>query len=238
MIRINLLPPELQRAAGTPKALFLTLIGGIVATMLLGVAVLWLWFSVRSLEDDKNRRQVDVNIAKENAQEVDRINEDIRFYKERETAILEIKERRVLLAPKLDQLIERTPEGILITEMAMETLDRADYKWEANKLQTGGRLTLTCFAEGAELTALTEYRKALTGERAFYKNLVDISALPDNFFSDFVAIADPSWSRVNLEAPYQGDFLRFVLELQLKARYEKPVAKEEPKPVKKKKSKK
>lgn len=236
MIRINLLPPELQRAARTPKTLFFTLVGGVVTTMFVGIAVLWLWFSVRSLDDYRERRQADVNIAKEQAQEVDRINEDISFYKKREKAIIEIKERRIIWAPKLDQLAERTPDDILITQLDMQTYDRSAYKWEKDKVQTGGRLTLTCFAENTGLTTLTEYRKALTGERTFYKNLVDVSALPDNFFGDFGGFSDPAWSRVNMEGAAQREFLRFVMEMHLKPRFDKPQpAGAKPKPKKKKK---
>lgn len=222
MIRINLLPSELQRAARTPRVIFFTLIGGVVSSMLLGVVAAWLWFSVDTLGGHVSRRQADIAVANENAQEVDRINEDIAFYKEREMAIIEIKTRRVLWAPKLDQLVQRTPPGIWLTRLAMETLDRSAYKWEKGAPQTGGTLSLTCFAEGTEVTALTDYRKALTGERAFYKNLVDIAALPDNFFGDFSGFADPSWNRVQLADFAEQDFLRFVLDLHLRPRFEPP----------------
>lgn len=237
MISINLLPSELQRAARTPRALFFTLLGGVVTTMLLGVACLWLLFSVSSLDNYVERRGVEVNIAKENAQEVDRINEDIAFYREREKAIIAIKTRRVLVAPKLDQLVERTPNNIWLTRLTLDTLDETEYKWDKGKPQTGGQLTLTCYAEGTEVTALTEYRKALTGSRAFYKNLVDVSALPDNFFGDFRSFADPSWSRVRLDDYAEQDFLRFVLEMHLKPRYDKPAPPEDPKKKKRKKKK-
>jgi len=43
VIKINLLPPELQRAASLPKLVFYTLTASVTAVMLVGIASLWVW---------------------------------------------------------------------------------------------------------------------------------------------------------------------------------------------------
>ncbi len=191
--------------------------------MLLGVGVLWLWGHVNNMSNHRDRREADVNIAKEKASEVDRINEDIAFYKAREKAIIDIKSNRILWAPKMDQIVKRTPIGVWLTTIFMKTLDASEYKWTAGKSQTGGRLNLTCYAQGTEVTALTNYRKALLGQKNLYRNLIDLSASPTNLFGDFDSFAKPSWERVELEQFEPKDNLKFELELRLKARFAKPV---------------
>lgn len=227
MIRINLLPPELQRAARTPAKLFFTLVGGVAATMLVGVAVLWLWIDTRALASRIDERRSEIAVLKEQASEVDRINEDIAYYKEREQAIIQIKTRRILWAPKLDQLVQLTPPDIWITRMEMKTLDPGDYKWGRGGTakkgpQTGGRLSLTCYAKGTDVSVLTRYRSALSGEHRFYKDLIDVRALPDNFFGDFLSFTKHAWSQVELDGYAETSNLRSVIEIDLKPLYEKP----------------
>ncbi len=225
MIQINLLPPELQKAARTPKTLFFTLTGGVALCTVLGFTTLWLWISLSSLKDDVDRRRVDVSLVKDKASEVERINEDIAFYKEREKAIIKIKSKRILWTQKLEQLVRRTPGNIWITRMALDTLDPAEYKWEKGKRQVGGMLKLTCYAQGSEVATLSDYRAALSGHRIFYKDLIDVRTLPDNFFGDFIQFSNPSWTQVHLDGFAQPRSLRFVLEAHLKPLYDQPDAK-------------
>ena len=135
MININLLPPELQRAAKTPRAVFFTLVGGVAATMIVGVGALMLWMNVRGLDREIGSRELQVRVLEEEATEVDRLNEDIAFYKDREKAIIEIKSRRTFWGLKLYQLMTLAPDEMWITGLTMATTDEADYKWDA--AQTG-----------------------------------------------------------------------------------------------------
>ncbi len=225
MIQINLLPPELQRAARTPRALFFTLVGGVAATMLIGFAIIWFRFSLSGLEERVDSRRIVLNTVKEKAREVDRINEDIAFFKERERAIIEIKSNRILWTQKLDQLVRRTPSYIWITRLTLTTLDASEYKWEKGVVQTGGKLSLTCYAQGSEVAAITNYIAALSGQSRFYKDLIDVRALPDNFFGDFLSFSKPSWQLVVLDEYARPASLKFVLEAALKPLYDPPTKK-------------
>ena len=81
------------------------------------------------------------------AQRLDRINEDIAYYKEREKAIIQIKTRRILWGKKLDQLLALTPADIWITRLKMDTLDPGEYRWD-------GKVTFTGFLSHREAAAL------------------------------------------------------------------------------------
>ncbi len=236
MIRINLLPEELQKAASTQKTLFLSLLGGVSASVVFAFVLVILYWSVLAIRDEAENRKIQVDLVKEKAAEVDRINEDIAFYKEREKAIIEIKSQRILWSKKLAQLAELTPSSIWITKVAMRTLDPSEYKWDGKTEQTGGRLTLSCFAEGTDVLTMTKFRSALqSGDRSFYKDLIDVRALPDNFFGDFMELSEPSWSQVQLPGYAQVNNLRFDVEMDLRPLVEKPAvedAKKAPKGAK------
>ena len=216
MIQINLLPLELQRAAKTPKSVFYTVVGGVAATMLVGFAVLWFRMSLGGVREAVDLQRVEVNTLKERALEVDRINEDIAFYKEREKAIIEIKSKRILWTQKLYQLVRRTPPYIWITRMSLDTLEPSEQKQQKGKTQTGGTLKLTCYAQGVEVAQMAAYKSALSGQSLFYRDLIDVRALPNNFFGDFLGFSDPSWDLVILEDYAQPRSLTFVLEAHLK----------------------
>ncbi len=221
MININLLPPELQRAARTPRAVFFSLIGGVAVTMLVGVGALMLWMNVRSVEREVESRQLQVRVLEEEASEVDRLNEDIAFYKDRENAIIEIKSRRTFWGLKLYQLMSLTPRDMWVTRLNMSTLDEADYKWDSE--QTGGELTLDCYAKGTEVQTITDYRSALAGSKSISRGLiVDDSVFPDNFFGDFLGYAPISFERVTLEGYEEPRSLHSEVKVALKPRFDKP----------------
>ncbi len=231
MIRVNLLPPEMKKAARTPKVLFFTLIIGVAVTMLFGFTSIWLWISLKSLQNEVENRQIGVTIAQQRASEVDRIREDIAIFKDREKVIIEIRSRRILWGLKLMQLVATTPQEIWITRFSMDTLDPSQYKWDNNKgPQTGGRLSLTCYAQGIDATTLTNFRAQLSGVKRFYGDLIeDNSAFPDNFFGDFLAFAPHSWSQVKLDGYAEPNNLYSVIDIDLKPLYKKPA----PEPQKK-----
>ena len=226
MIRINLLPPELQKAARAPRNLFITFVVGAAVTTTVGVTLFWLWISVNGLHDEADRRQVELTIAEDKAREVDRINEDIALYKDREKAIIEIRSRRILWGLKMLQLVALTPPEIWITRIDMRTLEESEYKWDANKgPQTGGRLSLTCYALGTDATTLTSFRSQLSGNQRFYGDLIaDDSAFPDNFFGDFARLAPHSWQQVALPGYVEPMNLHSVIDVDLKPLYPPPKA--------------
>jgi len=135
VIKINLLPPELQRAASLPKLVFYTLTASVTAVMLVGIASLWVWIDKGNLETAVQDRETEVSRLEAQAEQLDRINKDIDYYRERESAIIQIKTRRILWGKKLDQLARLTPEDIWIDRLLMETLDPGEYRWEAGKEQ-------------------------------------------------------------------------------------------------------
>ncbi len=223
MIKINLLPPELVRAASLPKLVFYTLAGSAVAVMLVGIASLWIWIDTGNVRRNLEHRRQEVTMVESQASELDRINEDIAYYKEREKAIIQIKTRRILWAPKLDQLIALTPTDIWITQLTMDTFDPGEYRWEADKRQSGGQLSLTCFSEGIDPSSFTRFRASLSEDSRLFANMIDISALPDHFFGDFLGFSPHAWTRVEGKDG-EPDRLQSTIQIDLKPLYDKPKA--------------
>ena len=91
--------------------------------MLFGFGIIGFRFSLGGVEQQAEHLRIQVSKIKDEAMEVDRIKEDIAFYKERERAIIEIKSNRILWTQKLDQLVQRTPAGIWITRLKLQTID-------------------------------------------------------------------------------------------------------------------
>jgi len=236
VIRINLLPLELQKAARTPRMVFYTLAVSTAVVTVAGVGLLWMWITAGNMEALAMERQAHLATLQQEAAEVDRINEDIAFYKQREDAILKIKTRRILWAPKLDQLVFLTPEEIWITGLEMRTLDPGEYQWDTRGggVQTGGRLTLDCISNGTDPSSFTRFRAALAEDTRFYRDLVDVSSLPDNFFGEFIGFTDHAWSVIE-GAGEVGDLLRSRIEIDLKPLHDPPAP---PPPAKKKEEKK
>ena len=197
--------------------------------MLFGLAIIGFRFTLSGLESKVEHQRIQVNKIQDEAREVDRIKEDIAFYKERERAIIEIKSNRILWTQKLDQLVRRTPSNIWITRINLSTLDPNEYKWEKGVEQTGGRLTLTCYAQGNEVSAITNYISSLSGQALPYRDLIDVRTLPDNFFGDFLKFSQPSWTSVDLDDFTNPTALRFVLDASLKPLFEQPNAKKKAK---------
>ena len=223
MIKINLLPPELQRAASLPKLVFYTLSASVVTVMMVGIASLWVWIDTGNMEQNLENRRAEVSNIESQASQLDRINEDIAYYKEREKAIIQIKTRRILWGPKLDQLVALTPDGIWITTLEMDTLDPGEYKWENGKRQGGGQLSLTCYSDGLDPSSFTRFRSNLSEDPRLFANLIDISALPDNFFGDFLGFSPHAWTLVEGKDG-QPDRLQSTIQIDLKPLYEPPKA--------------
>ncbi|MBN1419650.1 MAG: hypothetical protein JXP34_12805, partial [Planctomycetes bacterium] len=94
MITINLLPVELRRA-GAPSRTFLYVVGaGIALTMVAAFAYFYFQFTTSALEGRVREKSRTVASLEERAAEVDSLEEDMRDYKERERAIIEIKTKR------------------------------------------------------------------------------------------------------------------------------------------------
>lgn len=227
MININLLPIELQRAVKTPRSLFFSMIGGIAAVMVVGTGVLWLWMSVRSLERQVESRTIQVNALQDESREVDRLNEDIEFYKDREKAIIEIKSRRTFWGLKIYQMMKSVPDGVWVTRLSLDTLDESEYKWDrkGNEEQTGGEMTLNCFVRGTDVGVLTNFRSQLRGDDKFFASLIeDDSVFPDNFFGSFTGFAPLELERVDLNGYQEPSCLYSTVQLDLKPRFEPPAA--------------
>lgn len=219
MIRINLLPAELQQAARTPVKLFFTIIGGVVAVLLTAFLYSYLWFDVMVLNERVERKQEEVAHLKTNAAEVDSILEDIQDYKRREQAIIGIKTNRILWSRKLDRLTQITPDHIWILQLHMKemTPEEIEEDRQAEELKgTGGYLELVCISSGKEVKKITDFRKRLKNADAFFMNFVDEPIRMETFYSDFINITRPEWQLVmlnNFADPYN---LKFTVRLALR----------------------
>lgn len=218
-----MLPKELQKAARTPRVVFYTLAVSTAMVTVTGVGLLWLWITAGNMEALAMERHANLVTLQEEAAEVDRISEDIAFYKQREDSILNIKTRRILWAPKMDQLVSLTPEEIWITGLEMRTLDPGEYLWNSrgSGQQTGGRLTLDCVSNGTDPSSFTRFRASLAEDKRFYRDLIDVSSLPGNFFGDFTGFTDHAWSVIEGSGEL-GTSLRSRIEIDLKPLYDPP----------------
>ena len=196
MIRINLLPAELQRAASTPRTVFYSVLGGVAAVALGAIGIMWLWIAQGTMEAKAETQTALVSVLEERAHEVDRIQSDIDYYRQREESIIQIKTRRILWAPKLDQMLMLIPEDIWITSLLVTVLDDGEYRWDPNSRQSGGRVVLDCVALGNDPQVFTRFRKALSEDQRFYADLVDVSSMPDSFFGDCLGFTPLSWEKI------------------------------------------
>jgi Tfp pilus assembly protein PilN len=221
MIRINLLPRELQQASRTPVRLFVTFLCGLVICLLAVCFYAYLWFNVVVLEERVERKQVEVEHLKKSAEEVDALTDDIADYREREKAIISIKTNRILWSKKLDELCQITPSYIWIVRMDMRELDASEYKWDAATPQTGGYLRLKCYSSGDEAERMTAYRQKLKNVDDFYLKFMREPLKPENFYSDFINITPPEWRFVYLKGYRDPNNIRFSVRLDLRPLLEK-----------------
>ncbi|MGE4618734.1 MAG: hypothetical protein AAEJ04_02880 [Planctomycetota bacterium] len=227
MIKINLLPTELQRAANTPRTVFYSVLSGVAAVAMGAIGIVWLWISQGTLEATAETQTALVSVLEERAQEVDRIQSDIDYYRQREESIIQIKTSRILWAPKLDQMLALIPDDIWITSLSVDVLDEAEYRWDPNNKQTGGRVNLDCVALGDDPQVFTRFRKALSEDQRFYADLVDVSSMPDSFFGDFLGFTPLSWEKVE-STDDEPEHFQSTIGIDLKPLQDPPVV-EDPK---------
>ena len=68
MIKINLLPAELQRAASTPRTVFFSVLGGVAAVALGAIGIVWLWIAQGTLEVRAETQTALVSVLEDLAQ--------------------------------------------------------------------------------------------------------------------------------------------------------------------------
>ena len=153
---------------------------------------------------------------------MDRIQSDIEFYRQREGSIVKIKNRRILWAPKLDQLVEKVPDDLWITSLQVNLLEENQYQWKTVEGQNGGVLVMDCVSTGSDPVALTRFRKSLQEDSRFYTDLVDISSFPDSFFGDFLKFTPLSWDKVE-ETEDTPEHYRSTIGIELKPLHDPPV---------------
>ncbi|MEE2882265.1 MAG: hypothetical protein VYD70_00910 [Planctomycetota bacterium] len=222
MIRINLLPAELQRAASTPRTVFYSVLSGVAAVALGAIGIMWLWIAQGTMEAKAETQTALVSVLEERAHEVDRIQSDIDYYRQREESIIQIKTRRILWAPKLDQMLMLIPEDIWITSLLVTVLDDGEYRWDPNSRQSGGRVVLDCVALGNDPQVFTRFRKALSEDQRFYADLVDVSSMPDSFFGDFLGFTPLSWEKIE-STDEEPEHFRSSIGIDLKPLQDPPV---------------
>ena len=225
MIKINLLPQDLQRAANTPRSVFYSVLGSVAAVALGAIGLVWMWIAQGTMEAHAEAKAAKVKGLEEEAREVDRIQSDIEFYRQREGSIVKIKNRRILWAPKLDQLVAKVPEDLWITSLQVNLLDEKEYQWKTVEGQNGGMLVMDCVSTGSDPVALTRFRKSLQEDSRFYTDLVDVSAFPDSFFGDFLKFTPLSWDKVE-ETEGTPEHYRSTIGIELKPLHDPPAAKQ------------
>ena len=221
MIRINLLPKDLQQAARTPVKLFATFVGCVAITLVCGCVYAYLWFNSLVLQERMERKREEVEHLKATAAEVDSLLDDIEDYKERERAIISIKTNRILWSKKLDEMVTLTPNNIWIIRLTMNELDPTEYKWEKNKEQTGGFVRLRCYSSGNQVTRMTNFRQKLKSVDEFYLKFIDEKIKPENFYADFINISHPEWKFVVLDGFKEPNNIKFSVRLDLRSLVEK-----------------
>ena len=216
MIKINLLPEELQRSARTPPKFFIAIVAGVVVVAVLVCAFGSIYLNTVVLEERVVRKRSEVEHFQNNARELDLLLEDIADYKEREKAIIAIKTNRILWSKKLAMLCNITPSYIWIVRLEMRELDPTEYTWAAGGGQTGGFLLLHCFSSGDEVDRMTNYRQRLKSVDEFYLRFMQEDLKPDNFYSDFIHITPPEWKFVQLPGFLEPNNIRFAVRLDLR----------------------
>ncbi len=216
MIRVNLLPEEFRRSGGTPPLTLGVLLGGIALVALLGCAYVYLWFDVIVVETQLAKLEQDVSQLNAQAAEVDSLQEDITDYKERERIIIQIKTNRILWSRKLDSLATMTPPEIWITKLKVKRDDDRRGGAKTPKNKTGKYLELECFALGADVKTMTEFRSSLMGEREFWNYFIDEAIAANDFSYGFATISPPSWEKVALPGFREENNIRFAIRLNLK----------------------
>jgi Tfp pilus assembly protein PilN len=220
MIRINLLPKELQHAARTPAKLFLAIAAGAAFSAVLVCTYVYLWFSVDVFHERAERKREEVEHLQKSAAEVDALLDDIADYKEREKAIISIKTNRILWSKKLDELAKITPGYIWIVRLDMRELDPVEYRWDQPQ-PTGGYLKLKCYSLGNDVDRMTTYRTALKSADEFYLRFLQEPVKPENFYSDFINITQPEWRLILLKEYRDPTNIRFSVRLDLRPLVEK-----------------
>ena len=216
MIRINLLPPELRRASGTPPMVLGVIIGGVSLLALTGFVYLYLWFNLLVLEEERSGLAQQVEQKKIQVQERTALLEDIKDYKERERSIVQIKTNRILWSRKLDALVRLTPDDIWITRLQVRQPDGTMSGTLQDSGSKAGYLELQCYALGAKVTTMTEFRRRLMGEPAFWQYFLDAPIATNDFSYGFTKISQPSWYSVKLKGFREENNIRFTIRLELK----------------------
>jgi Tfp pilus assembly protein PilN len=216
MIRVNLLPEELRRTGGTPPVMLGVLLGGVALVALLGCAYAYLWFDVIVLDTRLANLSTEVSQLNAQAAEVDSLQEDITDYKERERIIIQIKTNRILWSRKLDSLATMTPPEIWITKLKVKKEDERRAAAKSGKGKAGKFMELECFALGADVKTMTEFRSSLMGEREFWNYFIDEAIAANDFSYGFASISPPSWEKVALPGFREENNIRFTIRLDLK----------------------
>lgn len=216
MIRINLLPTELQKAARTPPKFFISLVACVALLTLVACAYGYVCMNVMVLKERVKWKKSEVEQYQEKAREVDVLLADIADYKEREKAIISIKTNRIIWSKKLELLCQLTPSYIWITRLEMSELGPGEYRWEDGVTQTGGQLLLYCYSSTDEVDRMTNYRQRLKNVDEFYLDFIEEDIKPTSFYSDFINITPPQWQFVQLPDFLEPSNIRFVVQLDLR----------------------
>ena len=222
MIRINLLPAELRKAAKTPGKVFAGLVAGVGVVAVLLCSYAYLWFNAVVFNERAERKRDELAQLVDKASEVDALLGDIASYKRREKIIINIKTNRILWSKKLDHLVRITPSHIWITRLEMREYDPSEYQWEVGKEQTGGYVKLRCYSSGDDVNRMTVFRQRLKRSDEFYLRFMEEPVKPDNFYSDFISISPPEWHKVMLPGFREPRNIRFPVRLELRPLMDKP----------------
>ncbi|HNR98200.1 MAG TPA: hypothetical protein PKX48_04870 [Planctomycetota bacterium] len=223
MIRVNLLPEEFRRTGGQQPLMLGVLLGGVVPLAILGCVYVYLWFNAIVAEEKLALLQQEVSQLNAQAAEVDSLQEDIADYKERERNIIQIKTNRILWSRKLDALATLTPPEIWITKLRVKKDEDARAAARSGKTTPGRSLELECFALGADVKTMTEFRSLLIGEREFWSYFIDEAITANDFSYGFEGISPPSWVKVALPGFREENNIRFTIRLDIK-QMEEPAA--------------
>jgi Tfp pilus assembly protein PilN len=182
MIEINLLPPEHRPVERTPLPRFLTIFFGVLLSAAGAVAWLWLWqVAVPRAERRCHDKQLAMEQAKKGAEEVQRIEQELKAAKDRENVLRDLFNQRLAWARLLDRLAEaraktKASEDVVLTNVDLKKgtsvaspgrptetrqLSLKGFVASGRKDASAGELRETCFA----------FLQALCGDAEFKKDL-------------------------------------------------------------------
>jgi len=194
MIRINLLPKELQRVKPTPWPKLLGLF--LAMALILAVALIYVYYHFNLLPRvvDRERQLAEQSQGlMERAEEADRLRAEISDFELREKTIKEIRSTRYMWSKKFDQLLDIIPADMWLTALAV-----TEPRQRTGTTATGPTMQMDCMLLGTEKDKIADFRRGVINH-PIYK---DVAEFPEFAWSVVLSgnPADPAEQAMKFKA--------------------------------------